>query len=181
MKSSNLIILAVAVLLIFAGCKNSQSPRDKAAAMIDNFESRHDPLGVDYARDPASADSLILLYASFANTYPDDSLAPVCLHKAANVASLVGSFDEAIRYAQKVVDDYSGYEAMEDCLLTLAKSYELAERPDDAKAAYQFFIDSYPNHPLTEDLKRTIALLDQGAVTPEEQLAAVLAANEQGK
>lgn len=178
MKTRHILALASAVLLIFVGCKNSQSPRDKAAAMIDNFESRHDPMGLDYARDPATADSIILLYTSFANTYPDDSLAPVCLHKAANVACLVGSFDEAIWNAQKVVDEYSGYEGMEDCLLTLAKSYEFAERPDDAKAAYQYFIDTYPNHPLTEDLKRTIQLLDLGAVTPEEQLAAILAEKE---
>lgn len=169
------IIIPIAALLLLAACQNSQSPRDKTAAMIADFEASHDPLGIDYARNPASADTIIDYYTGFANTYPDDSLAPACLHKAANVACLIGSFDKAIVYAQKVVDGYSGYEAMDDCLLTLAKSYEMAGYPDDAKAAYQFFIDSYPDHPLTDDLKRTIQLLDQGAVTPEEQLAAILA------
>ena len=78
-----------------------------------------------------------------------------------------------------MIDVYSGFEAMDDCMLTQAKAYELSEQPEEAKAAYQRFIDTYPNHPLTEDLKRTITLLDMGAVTPEEQLAAILAEKEQ--
>ncbi|MBO4752920.1 MAG: tetratricopeptide repeat protein [Bacteroidales bacterium] len=175
MKKINLIILAAAALTTFIGCNNAQKQRDKAAAEIASFENSHDPMGLDYARNPESADSLIGLYTAFADTYPDDSLAPSCLQKAANVACLIGSFDRAIEFSSRVIDGYTGFEAMDDCMLTQAKAYELSERPEEAKSAYQRFIDTYPDHPLTEDLKRTIQLLDMGAVTPEEQLEAILA------
>ena len=178
--SAILFIVGMALIFLVATgtlqrCSSDGNPRDKAAAVIDAFEKSHDPLGIDYARNRASADTIIGYYNEFANNYPDDSLAPACLHKAANISCLIGDFDNAVVYAKKVVDGYVGYEAMDDCILTLAKSYELGERTDDAKAAYQLFIDTYPDHPLTEDLKRTIQLLDMGAVTPEEQLAAILA------
>ncbi|MCR4812400.1 MAG: tetratricopeptide repeat protein [Bacteroidales bacterium] len=179
MKKRFFIALTAASLIVFAGCNNAGKQRDKAAAKIAAFENAHDPMGIDYARNPASADTLIGLYTDFADTYPDDSLAPLCLQKGANVACLTGSFDKAIELAGRVIDGYSGFEAMDDCMLTQAKAYELSEQPEEAKAAYQRFIDTYPNHPLTEDLKRTITLLDMGAVTPEEQLAAILAEKEQ--
>lgn len=175
MKKIYTIALAATVLLLFAGC-NTKSERDKAADKIAAFENAHDPMGVDYVRNPASADTLINLYTAFADTYPDDSLAPFCLQKAANVSCLIGSFDNAIELSGRVIDGYSGFEAMDDCMLTQAKAYEFSEKPEEAKAAYQRFIETFPNHPLTEDLKSTIKLLDMGAVTPEEQLAAVLAA-----
>lgn len=175
MKKSTLIILTAAALLVFASCNNAQKQRDKAVAEITAYEDNHDPLGIDYARNPASADTLIDLYTAFADNYPDDSLAPSYLQKAANVACLTGSFDRAIALAGRVIDGYTGFEAMDDCMLTQAKAYELSEMPEEAKAAYQRFIDTYPDHPLTEDLKRTIQLLDMGAVTPEEQLEAILA------
>ena len=178
MKKSTLIILTAAALLVFASCNNVQKQRNKAAAEITAYENSHDPLGIDYARNPASADTIINLYTAFADTYPDDSLAPFYLQKAANVACLIGSFDKAIELSGRVIDGYRGFEGMDDCMLTQAKAYEFSEQPEEAKAAYQRFIAEYPNHPLTEDLKRTITLLDMGAVTPEEQLAAILAEKE---
>ena len=178
MKKGFFIILTAAALLVFAGCNNTQKKRDKAADKIAAYENSHDPLGIDYVRNPASADTIIDLYVAFADSYPDDSLAPFCLQKAANVACLVGSFDKAIELSGRVIDGYRGFEAMDDCMLTQAKAYEFSEQPEEAKAAYQRFIAEYPNHPLTEDLKRTITLLDMGAVTPEEQLAAILAEKE---
>ena len=172
------LILCAAALVVFAGCNNAQKQRDKAAKDIATYEENHDPLGLDYMKSPASADTIIDMYIAFADAYPEDSLAPVFLHKAANIACLTGAFDKAIEYSGRVIEGYSGFEAMDDCMLTQAKAYELSEKPEEAKAAYQLFIERYPEHPLTEDLKRTVKLLDMGAVTAEEQLAVILSKKE---
>ena len=172
-----LSIMAIVVFaLAMTSCNNMQKQRDNAASSILEYENSHDALGLDYMKNPQSADSLIDMYIAFADTYPDDSLAPAFLNRAANVECLKGSFDKAIEYANRVINGYSGYESLDDCILTLAKAYELSQMPQEAKATYLMFIELYPEHPLTDDLKRTVQLLDKGAVTPEEQLAAILSA-----
>lgn len=169
------IITILAVTVLFGACTTQQQKRDKAVKDITNFEAAHDPFGLDYIQNPASGDSLIALYTSFANTYPDDSLAPSYLLSAAKVAVNTGNYDQTIEFTSKVISEYGdGFEGIKDCYQTKAIACEAAGNYELEKSTYQEFIEQFPDDPMVPDYKKYIHMLEKGYNTPEEQLNAIL-------
>ncbi|MBQ6047275.1 MAG: peptide deformylase [Bacteroidales bacterium] len=172
-----MVLLLAGTLITLAACTSQQQKRDKQVAVIEAFEGQHDPMGLDYINDKQVADSLIGYYESFADQWGEDSLAPNYLYKAGCVAKIVGEYERSLSFFDRALE-YSGFEQLSDCLIQKGQTLEQMGRYDDAKTTYQQLIADYPNHPLTEDLKRSVEMFDAGFNTPEEQLAAILAAAE---
>ena len=75
-------LLAMAMLMVFANCT---SQRDKDLDAIHKYEGT-----IDFATtkvDIPTGETLVKMYVAFANNYPTDSLAPMYLMKAADVAA----------------------------------------------------------------------------------------------
>ena len=163
-------LVAMAMLMM---CVNCTSQRDKALDKILTYEGT-----IDFATtkvDIPTGETLVKMYVGFANDYPTDSLAPMYLMKAADVAMNIKRGDVAIKYLDRVVKDYPEYDKLADCYFMRGYVYEtvLADT-DNAKQAYELFLVQYPNHPLAADTRIIIQNL---SLSDEEIIKMIIEKN----
>ena len=163
-------LLAMAVLIM---CANCTSQRDKALGEILSYEG-----SIDFATskvDIPTGETLVKMYVGFANDYPTDTLAPMYLMKAADVAMNIKRGDIAIKYLDRVVKDYPDYDKLADCYFMRGYVYEtvLADI-NKAKEAYELFLIQYPNHPLAADTRIIIQNL---SLSDEEIIRMIMEKN----
>lgn len=166
MKRMILCLLGVALL---ASCGPN---RDKQLKEIENREQSLSTL--DRLAEDDEVDQLLELYRTFAADFPDDSLAPVYLMRAADMNISLGNTDEAVALLDTVISLYPGFEDLGGCWFLKGYAYETAEQFDSARAVYTYFVDNYPEHDLASDTRKTLPYLGMSA---EEMLEAILNAD----
>ena len=156
------MLILVAAAAMFAACNHSsQEPtRDQLAATIDSIESAIATAVQVESIDTTEGNNIITLYLEFADTYPTDSLAPFCLHHAAQVANGLDRIDDMVTYYNRVIDNYPDYAKLDECYYEKGIALDNADRKDEARKAYQEFLEKYPDHFLTDDIRGAISLLD---------------------
>ncbi len=163
-------LVAMAMLMM---CVNCTSQRDKALDKILTYEGT-----IDFATtkvDIPTGETLVKMYVGFANDYPTDSLAPMYLMKAADVAMNIKRGDVAIKYLDRVVKDYPEYDKLADCYFMRGYVYEtVLTDTDKAKQAYELFLVQYPNHPLAADTRIIIQNL---SLSDEEIIKMIMEKN----
>lgn len=163
-------LVAMAMLMM---CVNCTSQRDKALDKILTYEGT-----IDFATtkvDIPTGETLVKMYVGFANDYPTDSLAPMYLMKAADVAMNIKRGDVAIKYLDRVVKDYPEYDKLADCYFMRGYVYEtVLTDTDKAKQAYELFLVQYPNHPLAADTRIIIQNL---SLSDEEIIKMIIEKN----
>ena len=164
-------ITALAItLLLLAAC--SQRPnRDQSVADITAAEQQLAQVSV--AADEQSALEMTALYRRFAADFPEDSLAPVYLTRAAEITLNIGNNEQAIALLDSIIDLYPGYEDVAACLFLKGQAYESNEQYDLARQTYTQFVTDYPDHYLAADTRK---MLPYVGLSPEEMLDAILAA-----
>ena len=144
--------------------------REERIEQIQDYEDSIFELSI--AADTASADELTDMYISFADKFPADSLTPQFLLKAAEVQSNVLHTERAIGLFDRVIEDYPDFEDLPICYFLKGKAYEDNSQYDEAKQAYQTFVDKYPDHYMAE---QTRLMIPRVGMSPEEMLADILA------
>ena len=163
-------LVAMAMLMM---CVNCTSQRDKALDKILTYEGTID--FVTTKVDIPTGETLVKMYVGFANDYPTDSLAPMYLMKAADVAMNIKRGDVAIKYLDRVVKDYPEYDKLADCYFMRGYVYEtVLTDTDKAKQAYELFLVQYPNHPLAADTRIIIQNL---SLSDEEIIKMIIEKN----
>ena len=110
--------------------------------------------------------NLMVLYSRYANTYPEDSLSPEFLYKAAEIARGAGDGRNAVRYFKLLLDKYPNYPKRAASIFMLAFTYEnLLNDTANARKYYTEFIDKYPKHELADDARQLLKYLGK---SPEE-------------
>ena len=155
-------MLCVIAMLMAVSCKHApkEMSRDELFATIDSIEK---PLMQDaqlQAVDSVQGRQLVDLYVRFADAFPEDSLTPAYLHRAAQVCNGMGQFDDMANYYDRVIDNYGDYQHLDECYYEKGIALDNAGRKDAARDAYQQFLDNYTDHFLTEDIRRAMSLLD---------------------
>lgn len=104
--------------------------------------------------------------AAFAKKYPQDSLAPEVLFRAADVARGAGEFGQSIQLWGQVWRNYPQHRLAPDALFLQAFTFDndLGAR-EEARTYYQKVIDQYPDHPLAMQATQLIEVLDK---SPDE-------------
>ena len=174
MKHTSLFIAIAACALIFAcGNKHSrQADLDNITRFEDSIDIQNSIISVD------NGNRLIDLYTTFATNHPDDTLAPVYWHRAAQVAANIHRPDIALQYLDNVIAKYPDYKDVAVCAFYKGFVLEtVAGDMDAARAAYQDFITNYPNDPLVKDAQVSIENL---GLSPEELLGKILSQNSSG-
>ena len=161
-----ILILFVSVMLV-AAC--SSPNREKELEKIAEHEQKLS--AIDVSSDDSAALEMLALYRQFAADFPEDSLAPAFMARAADLCINLGMSDDAVNLLDSIITLYPGYEDIAGCYFLKGYAYESAERYDEAKEAYNYFVENYPDHYLAADTRRLIPLI---GLTPEEQLEAVL-------
>lgn len=162
------IVCLLTAALLLAACGPS---REERVAQIEHFQDSLYELSV--AADPNTADEITDLYVAFVDKYPADTLSPQYLLRAAEVQSNVLHTDRAIALFDRLIDNYPDYEeevAISHYLKGVA--YDLNGQYDEARAAYEEFVELYPDHYMAE---QTRLMLPHVGSSPEEILDRILA------
>ena len=159
-------LFALAVLLMAACGPNREN-------MIDNIEEHEMRLStMDVNSSDNEAATVLGLYRQFVAKFPDDSLAPAYLLRAADLCINIGQPEQAVAILDSVIDLYPGFEDVAGCCFLKGYAYELAGHYDEAREAYTYFVENYPEHYLAEDARKTIPYI---GMTPEEMFEAIMA------
>ena len=164
-KKRTLLWLAAGLCLLAACGPN----REKELKAIDEHEQALSAL--DRIADDSEIDKMLELYRDFAADFPDDSLAPVYLMRAADMSISLGQMDAGLSLLDTIIDLYPGFEDIGGCWFLKGYAYETNGDIEEARKAYTYFVDNYPGHELAADTRRTLPYL---GMTPEEMLEAIL-------
>lgn len=163
-------IVAVAVVLMTAcGSKNEIPDRDLLVDSIEVMEKGLANFSVN--ADMEKANHMVALYSLFANSFPDDSLAPIYMFRAAEIGINTGNFEASIATLDSIMELYPGYEDIALCQFMKGSAYEQNQQYDLAREAYTEFVEKYPDHVLAPDTRKMLPYI---GLTPEEQLEAIM-------
>lgn len=158
-----LIAAALTGLLVVTGCHSS---RDDQESRILSMESRLFATGTGFSR--AGADSLIQAYSEFASSWPDDTLAPVYLFKAASMYMNLLDAQNSLTLFNRIMTSYPDFEKAPMCLFFTGYIQEnLQQDIEKARKSYQLFIDTWPAHDFADDAQASI---DNLGKTPEQMI-----------
>lgn len=155
-------------MLLMAAC--STPNREKELQKIEEHEQMLS--AIDISSDDNAAMELLSLYRQFANDFPEDSLAPAFMARAADLCINLGKSDDAVNLLDSVITLYPGYEDLAGCYFLKGYAYENAERYDEAKEAYSYFVENFPDHYLAADTK---VMINYIGMSPEEMFDAIMA------
>ena len=162
------ILTLVAGIMLLAAC--STPDREKELSNIAEHEQMLS--AIDVSSDDDAAIELLGLYRKFAADFPEDSLAPAYMTKAADLCINLGKSDEAVALLDSVITLYPGYDDIAGCYFLKGYAYENAEHYEEAKEAYTYFVENYPEHYLAADTK---VMLNYIGMNPEEMFDAIMA------
>ena len=159
------IFIAFIVMSAFlSGCKPS---RDKSAIEIQNFEKDLYSQQA-FTFDKVKGDSLLKMYDDFITRFPNDSLSPVFLFKAANLAITEGDGNKALSFLDRFIQKYPDHPKVPVCSFFKGYVYEnILKNMDMAKENYLFYIEKYPNDVFVKDARMAIKNLGK---TPEQMI-----------
>ena len=162
------ILVLLAGVMLMTAC--SSPDREKEVNEIAEHEQMLS--AIDVSSDDSATLDMLSLYRKFAADFPDDSLAPVYMQRAADLCINLGKSDDAVNLLDSIITLYPGYEDIAGCCFLKGYAYESAERYDEAKEAYTYFIENYPDHYLAPDTKM---MLNYIGMSPEDMLDAIMA------
>jgi tetratricopeptide (TPR) repeat protein len=106
--------------------------------------------------NPNLAEQAINAFNNFASTCKNDSLAPIFLLKAGQIAQTVGNFQQSQVLLKKCADEFPKFRNRGAALFLLAQVYDDASMLNnemEAKNIYQQIIKEYPNTVWENDAK----------------------------
>lgn len=155
-------------VMLMAAC--SSPNREKELKNIAEHEQMLS--AIDVSSDDNAAIEMLALYRKFANDFPEDSLAPAFMVRAADLCINLGKSDDAVNLLDSIITLYPGYEDIAGCYFLKGYAYESAEKYDEAKEAYSYFVENYPDHYLAADTK---VMINYIGLSPEEMFDAIMA------
>ena len=156
----NIFIIAAALALAACSHNPKEPTRDELVQSIDSIETPLMQAAMIENIDTSEGNKLIALYVQFADAYPNDTMTAPYLHRAAQVANGMGLIDDMTTYYDRVIDNYPNYIHLDECYYEKGIALDNAERKDEARKAYQEFLEEYPDHFLANDIRKTLQLLD---------------------
>jgi len=169
MKNKFLFIL----LIVLAACSGGRQQlldeiKEKEAIVTKSYED---------VLDKSTAESLRQDYLDFADEYPEDSLAPKFLHKAAELSLAIDMPKDAVSTLDTLITRYPDYKYLPDALFF--KGFIQENHMKDmaaAKKTYEDFLKRFPKHELSAQVAVTIENLGK---SPEELVKEFMARTDQ--
>lgn len=169
--TTTITFLLLTATLIFPGCK---SPSEKDSSKITAIEEQ---LKDEARPDKAKLVELLNLYTSYADKYPEDTLAQLYLYRGVNLCMGMGNGQKAMVLIDKSINKYPNGSRLAEIVFLKAYVYEnYIGRLGKASELYRDFINRFPDHELADDA--LIAIQNMGK-TPEELVKEFEARNSQ--
>ena len=108
----------------------------------------------------------IVEYQKFIDKYPNDSLSGNYLYLAGQLSKSINMYGEAVHKFSVLLKTFPNYTKAANAQFLIAMIYENDIKDTlKAKAAYQEFIDKYPNNELVDDAQLSIKYM---SISPED-------------
>ncbi len=156
MKAKFVFLIFIALTFTYA-CGSRPKPLAEKNQLIEKIADVEKQLYRLDTINKSLADSIIELYVYYANKFPQDSLSPEYLFKAAEIG--INSFraKDAIDFLTRIENNYKSFDKYVSCLFLKAFIYENYLKDfENAKKYYQLIIDKYPEHKLAKDAEAAI-------------------------
>lgn len=158
-KLLSYLVLAATVFIIVS-CNNGREQLNddiKAKEKIVS-ESMNDVF------DKSTAEILRQDYIRFADEYPEDSLAPVYLHKASELAINLNMPQEAVSTIDTLIKRFPDYIYLPDAWFFKGFVQENYLRDQDAAMkTYESFIQNYPDHEMAPQVQFSLDNMGKSA------------------
>jgi outer membrane protein assembly factor BamD (BamD/ComL family) len=156
------LIIAAGITLFISSCSNEQQKQqDPAVLLHENSIVEIKKLEAEMHKSAeinnVTAGLAIQAYSDFAGNFPDDSLSPDYLFKAAEIATATQQYPQALTYYKTITDKYPQFKLNKESLYL--QGYLLDNfLNDDAKAKliYEQVITKYPASSYASDAKAAI-------------------------
>lgn len=176
-------LLFYSVLTVFIGFVSCSGPdnaanKEKLQQSINQLEKElfSDP---NVSVTPDVADKAVLLYSQFVSENPKDSLSSFYLFKSAEMYRAVNNGENAIKYYQRIADEYPESPKVPVSIFLKAFVYEnILMDLAKAKTTYQEYLDKYPDGEFAKD---ATVLIDNLGKSPEELIKSFEKSNETQK
>ncbi|MBI9033095.1 MAG: hypothetical protein JEZ03_01355 [Bacteroidales bacterium] len=155
------ILLFVSMIMLMASCTSTyDSLKEEIARQEKNLFEDHSGVA-----DQKLAKEMNEAYLSFADQFPNDSLSPEYLFRAAEIDANVLGAKQAIQYYDRILDNYSNYPKMPEALFMKAFIYDRDfQNVKLSEKYYSLFVKKFPDHPLANDAKLSIQHLGMSDV-----------------
>lgn len=156
----------IVVAFYFAGCGNKQQGQNQQnstmqdtgrQAYINDINAIETKLKNSTTIDTYNANLAITAYSKFAGHYPNDTLSPVFLFKAGNMAMSSEQYQRAISIYDNILAKYPSFRQIPDCIFVEGFIYDDYLK-DTAKAhvKYSEVVSKYPNTILAQNASAAI-------------------------
>jgi TolA-binding protein len=165
MRKKISLALIVSLSMAVYSCKPA---KEKLVESITNGEHK---LFNDSTKtlNAAVATEVLKSYREFADKYPDDTLAAICLFKAGDLSNGMKNYKEAIEIFHQFLKKYPNHPKAPVSLFLLAFIHDNnLHDVENAKMLYSEFIQKYPDHQLAASAKASLEQLNLGLT--DEQL-----------
>ncbi len=150
MRTKRIVAIGFSILAISFYACNGDKDNKGAAGMsrqtcIDSMNAIDSKLKNITTPDPVSYGKAITAWTNFATNFPNDTLAPVCLFRAASFASSLNQYQRALSLYDTIAKKYPNFYKAAECAFSHGNIYE-DKMKDTAKARvyYQLVLDKYP-------------------------------------
>ncbi|HEY0030500.1 MAG TPA: tetratricopeptide repeat protein [Bacteroidia bacterium] len=152
------------IILVVASCGNDKAPEQEAARPNDSIPEIQNKIKALEAEmhssmeiNNATAANAIKLYHDYAKMYPEDSITPDYLFKAAEIATAVQQYPQALNDYETITEKYPSYKLMQESLFLQASLLDHYLNDDiKAEGVYEELIKKYPTGIYAVDAKAAI-------------------------
>ena len=165
-----ILFLLLPLMLIACGGNDGLSEEDaKKVEGQKRIRAMEDSLFDNRAFDQRSAQAMVDVYKAYASAYPQDSLAPEYLFRAAGTMKSMHDPEGSLNMYDRVIKDYPTWNRMVDVLYMKALTLDDdLDRLGEARTAYMQVISNYPDHPFARDAR---VMIDNLGLSDEELIA----------
>ncbi|HNQ67669.1 MAG TPA: hypothetical protein PKN32_04775 [Bacteroidales bacterium] len=159
MKVKNVFVLCIIVLAVFS-CKPSKKELTEQEKLKNEIVNIEKELYKSEEINEELAIQIIEKYIEFVNEYPNDTIAPDYLFKAAEISMNIGESEDAIAFLTRIEKNYKKYSNYPACVFLKAFIFENSIG-DIAMAQeyYSLFLKDYPDHILAKDAEAALLFL----------------------
>ena len=159
MKKTTAILLFLSLL---TACQSGPVKSD----MAESITALEKEIGAAAQPAPDKLEALQTALISYADAFPKDSISVKHLSKAGETARLLRQFDKAIEIFGKIEKNYPESKAAAGAMFMKAFTLDNdLQKLDEAKLAYEAFLQKYPNDDFADDAQ---FLLKNLGKSPEE-------------
>ena len=136
MLKRNIFLIGSMLVMVFSGCNGRDKQLNQIEAQstaLDSIMRAHPVLSIE---EKANAEELVESYMAFIRDYPNDSLCPAFLLKAAMIYNHVPAYKKSIEVTDRLIAEYPDAPEVEQAVAMGARTAEDFLKDYDKARAY---------------------------------------------